>query len=131
MARTSSLRREPVFSADLSAPTRSHERPVDLVHLSHQTMGDGALEREVLGLLARQISSFTGRLEASGPAERLRVAHALKGASLNVGAFRLARNAEALERAPSCAEALAGFEREMAVAAAFIADLLSGPAESR
>lgn len=124
MARTSSLRREPAFPA--VAVTSSHERPVDLVHLSHQTMGDTGLEREVLGLLARQIATFSGRLESATDPERARVAHALKGGALNLGAFRLARAAEALEHAPASAEALAGFERELMVTGDFIADLLHG-----
>ncbi|KQT57407.1 MULTISPECIES: Hpt domain-containing protein [unclassified Aureimonas] len=126
MARTSSLRREPAFSSDV-AVCSSHGRPVDLVHLSHQTMGDTGLEREILGLLARQISTFAGRLDSATPTERGRVAHALKGAALNVGAFLLARSAESLEHAPACPDALAGFERDLAVTGAFIADILRDP----
>lgn len=94
-------------------------------------MGDTALEREVLGLLARQIGSFSGRLEKAAQPERLRVAHALKGAALNVGAFRLARAAEALEHFPSSDEALAGFEAEMVVTSDFLSVLLQAPSESR
>lgn len=87
-------------------------------------MGDLALEREVLGLLARQISGFSGRLERAETEERRRVAHALRGACLNVGAFRLATAAKRLEDDPGSASAFDGFEREMTVTAAFVADLL-------
>ena len=37
-----------------SSDTR-RSRPIDLAHLSHQTMGDRDLEREVLGLFAEQV----------------------------------------------------------------------------
>ena len=118
MARSSSLR----IRADLRRgvpAAASRERPVDLVHLSHQTMGDAALEREVLGLLARQISPFSGRLDARGRDERRRVAHALKGACLNVGAFRLATGGRSSGERPALVEALGGFETEMTVAGRF------------
>jgi HPt (histidine-containing phosphotransfer) domain-containing protein len=122
MTRSSSLRIQPIF--DEAPAAASRERPVDLVHLSHQTMGDEALECEILGLLARQISTFSGRLATAGAEERRRVAHALKGACLNVGAFRLATAAEALECDPNSSSALGGFEAEMTVAADFVAGLL-------
>ncbi|KQT53269.1 hypothetical protein ASG43_18790 [Aureimonas sp. Leaf454] len=125
MPRSSSLRIEPIFAPDIPA-VASRERPVDLVHLSHQTMGDAALEREVLGLLGRQLNAVSGRLDGAELDERHRVAHALKGACLNVGAFRLARAAEALESHPASIEALRGFETEMRTTALFVADLLRG-----
>lgn len=130
MARTSSLRREPVsFPVEIVTP--SHERPVDLVHLSHQTMGDTCLEREVLGLLSRQIAVMTGRIDKAVLPERSTIAHALKGAALNVGAFRLARSAAALEQTPASNEALADFKREMAIASGFISDLMRGHSAPR
>jgi HPt (histidine-containing phosphotransfer) domain-containing protein len=101
----------------------SRDRPIDLVHLSRQTLGDQALEQEVLGLMDRQIVAFTGRLELATDDERHHIAHALKGAARNVGAFALANAAEAVELAPRNTEALAGFTTEMARTAAFIATL--------
>lgn len=130
MQRPSRHRHEPAFVGGLPAAS-SHERPVDLVHLSHQTMGDAALEREVLGLLARQIASLSHRLDHAHAEERRRMAHAMKGACLNVGAFRLARAAEAFETDPEGSNALGGFQAEMAVASGFIARILDTGAAAR
>jgi HPt (histidine-containing phosphotransfer) domain-containing protein len=101
----------------------SRNRPIDLVHLSRQTLGDQGLEQEVLGLMDRQITAFTGRLGLATEDERRHIAHALKGAARNIGAFALADAAETVEHAPRDAEALAAFGVEMARTAAFIATL--------
>lgn len=93
----------------------SRRSPIDLVHLARQTAGDTQLETEVLGLLVIQIERVRPVIEAATEAERRRLAHALKGACRNLGAFRLADAAEGLELAPSepaaMAELLAELER--------------------
>jgi HPt (histidine-containing phosphotransfer) domain-containing protein len=72
-------------------------RPIDLVHLARQTGGDKALETEVLALFARQarqaVAQLGALLEASSRAE---LAHKLAGAAKGVGAFEVARCAEAI-----------------------------------
>lgn len=75
----------------------SNSRPIDLVHLARQTMGDKGLEMEVLQLFARQARRCIQDL-ASGNAETIKdSAHRLKGAALAVGAFRVTTAAEELE----------------------------------
>lgn len=79
-------------------PTPSRERAIDLVHLGKQTMGDKALEVEVLQMFARQARSCLQEI-GSGDAKRIHEAsHKLKGAASAIGAFRVADAAGALER---------------------------------
>ncbi|KQV81665.1 Hpt domain-containing protein [Rhizobium sp. Root1220] len=78
-------------------PRPSQERPVDLVHLANQTMGDKALEIEVLQMFARQARACLSEI-ASGEAKTVAAAaHRLKGAAGSVGAFRVCEAAETLE----------------------------------
>src|ERR687886_1387095 len=79
-------------------PVPSTERPVDLVHLARQTLGDRALEREVLQLFLRHSESCVARLrEAADAAARTAAAHSLKGSARGIGAWRVARAAECAE----------------------------------
>jgi HPt (histidine-containing phosphotransfer) domain-containing protein len=75
----------------------SQSRPIDLVHLARQTMGDKTLENEVLMMFARNarraLQDMTGA-EASTVAA---TAHRLKGAASAVGAFGVSKAAERLE----------------------------------
>ncbi len=74
------------------------ERAIDLVHLARQTLGDHELEAEILSLFVRQSRNLSGRIGAA-PDARTRgdLAHTLKGSARAVGAWRIARNAEAIE----------------------------------
>lgn len=65
-------------------------RPIDMAHLTRQTMGDRALEQEVLHLFVRQAQSAASTISKATPQERLRLAHTLKGSARSVGAFALA-----------------------------------------
>jgi HPt (histidine-containing phosphotransfer) domain-containing protein len=79
---------------------RSASRPVDLVHLSRYTLGDRALEREVLELFCTQSAIYLERLnQAHTDREWRDAAHSLKGLAQAIGAWRAAeaaRQAEAL-----------------------------------
>jgi HPt (histidine-containing phosphotransfer) domain-containing protein len=75
------------------------DRAIDLVHLSRTTMGDRALEREVLQLFDRQSSILIERMRTAAPAGVTTLAHTLKGSARGVGAWRVARAAEQLELA--------------------------------
>jgi len=75
-------------------------RPVDLVHLGRQTMGDREVEREVLALFAQQSLSVRDKLASAGKNERLMLAHGLKGSARGVGAFAVADCAAEIERKP-------------------------------
>lgn len=80
------------------------EAPVlDLVHLSRQTFGDHALETELLTLFDRQAGHFAERLRGPSSVDdargRIELTHMMKGSASAVGAFGVARAAEAYEAA--------------------------------
>lgn len=86
-------------ASGLAAP--SFERPIDLVHLARQTLGDRSLEQEILSLYLRQARTLLQRIEDSHCArERCDIAHTLKGSSRAVGAWHVATAAEAIEIVP-------------------------------
>lgn len=74
-------------------------RAIDRQHLARYTLGDGALEEEVLGLFLDQLPLTIGALRAaSSDTDWVRAAHTLKGSSRCVGAWRLAHTGELAER---------------------------------
>ena len=77
----------------------SVEQTIDLQHLARMTLGERSLEREVLGLFARQADMLLPRIRAGAPAVAAAFAHTLRGSALGIGAWRLARAAEAVEQA--------------------------------
>ncbi|MCB1386022.1 MAG: Hpt domain-containing protein [Nitratireductor sp.] len=75
-------------------------RPVDLAHLSSQTMGDAALEGEVLSMFCTQSQIYLKMMQHScDVTNRIRAAHSLKGAARSIGAFALADRAAEVETA--------------------------------
>lgn len=76
---------------------------LDLVHLARQTLGDHALEMELLSLFERQAGQIADQLAkppAGGDADaRADLAHLLKGSSAAVGALALGEAAAAYETA--------------------------------
>jgi len=84
----------------------SRARPVDLAHLSRQTMGDRDLEREVLSLFLSQARIVGDRMDGATLQERVMLAHGLKGSARGIGAFRVADIADAVEMDPAVAENL-------------------------
>jgi HPt (histidine-containing phosphotransfer) domain-containing protein len=83
---------------EASEPSRA--RPVDLVHLSRQTMGDRAIETEVLAMFLHQALTARESIATGGLKERKSLAHALKGSALGVGAFAVAECASEIEKHP-------------------------------
>ncbi len=81
-----------------SPPLAPDDGPIDLAHLARMTLGDAALERQVLGMFASQSANLIEKLAAL-PAEAGALAHTLKGSARAIGAFRVAECAEALEAA--------------------------------
>jgi HPt (histidine-containing phosphotransfer) domain-containing protein len=75
------------------------DRPIDLVHLARTTLGDRSLEREVLQLFDRQSMLLIARMRTAAPNGVATLAHTLKGSARGIGAWRVARAAEALELA--------------------------------
>lgn len=84
---------------EVCAPSRA--RPVDLVHLARQTMGDRALEQEVLSMFVQQAGTVRNEIARADAARRLFLAHSLIGSARGVGAFGVARIAEEVEREPT------------------------------
>src|SRR5690606_12336620 len=82
----------------------SSVRPVDLAYLGRQTMGDRALEQEVLGLFVQQLATIGERIEAEDTQERQRLAHTLRGSAAGIGAFPLSECAAEIEAAPDSPE---------------------------
>src|ERR1700754_1999927 len=89
------------------APVAPDDRPIDLVHLARTTLGDRSLEREVLQLFDRQSTQLIERMRSAAPDVLAMLAHTMKGSARGIGAWRVARAAEALERAEG-ARAAAG-----------------------
>ena len=100
------------------------DRPIDLVHLARTTMGDRSLEREVLQLFDRQSSLLIARMRTAAPAGIATLAHTLKGSARGIGAWRVARAAEALELEGTDGDALDRLAAAADEARAVIADLL-------
>jgi HPt (histidine-containing phosphotransfer) domain-containing protein len=102
------------------------DRPIDLVHLARMTLGERSLEREVLSLFDRQSTLLLARMRSAAPAGILTLAHTLKGSARGIGAWRVARAAEALEVADAAngGAALDALDAATNEARALIAELL-------
>ncbi|UVD58754.1 Hpt domain-containing protein [Rhizobium sp. Pop5] len=107
-------------------PCPSKARPIDLVHLAKQTMGDKTLEIEVLQMFARQARACLQDI-ASGETSRAgAAAHRLKGAASSVGAFRVSETAEAIEENGTDAGTMAALGAAVIDAENFILKLCRG-----
>ncbi|MEK1930049.1 MAG: Hpt domain-containing protein [Pararhizobium sp.] len=101
----------------------SKSRPIDLVHLATQTMGDKLLEIEVLQMFARQARQLMKELSSANADVTASTAHRLKGAALAVGAFNVAEAADAVETGPEQAADLAALSAAVIEAELFILKL--------
>jgi len=110
---------------------------IDLAYLARFTLGNTALEHEVLQLFADQVPLYLQALRDARSRKSWReAAHTIKGSASAVGAWRLARFAEMAEQVDVEARAaLAEGHRDEVVAAVataaeearrFIARLLAG-----
>lgn len=124
-----------MLSTTIESETRSSRRPadsgttppVDLAHLRRYTLGDIALEKEVLQLFLHQLPQTIRALsDAVSDRDWMIAAHTLKGSCRAVGAWRIAHLAEQAEREMATAataqrrEVIAGIEDAAAEARAFI-----------
>lgn len=89
---------------DMDAPAKPNPRRaidaavLDLDHLGRYTMGDRALERELLGLFLGQTRQYANRLALiDDPRDWKLATHSIKGAARSIGAGRLAACAQSLE----------------------------------
>jgi HPt (histidine-containing phosphotransfer) domain-containing protein len=106
---------------------------IDIRHLARMTLGERTLQREVLALFDRQADVLLPRIRRGAPPLAASLAHTLKGSAVSIGAFKVARAAEAVEEAQGLtdrdAAVAAAVERLAAVLAeakAEIARLISG-----
>ena len=104
-------------------PGLAARRPIDFDHLACQTMGDKALELEVLQMFARQARESMKELAGAEGVARGALAHRLKGSARAVGADAVAAAAEALEERPADAAALAQVAMAVVEAENFILKL--------
>lgn len=73
-------------------------RPVDLVHLAKQCLGDENLELEVLRLFDKTIATYFDRLKLASTFDDLAInIHSIKGAAAGVGAWAIADQSKAME----------------------------------
>lgn len=106
-------------------------RPIDLVHLAKQCLGDEHLEYEILRLFDTTIKTYFERLELAATYDDLAInLHSIKGAAGGVGAFTIADLAKACEiemqaGRPLGAERLADLGIAIEEVCSFIARMLS------
>jgi HPt (histidine-containing phosphotransfer) domain-containing protein len=78
------------------------QAPIDFTHLSRYTLGDKALEQEVLQLFAAEVPVTLGRLcSADTDHAWQEAAHTIKGSARAVGAWKVASLAEKAEQLPA------------------------------
>jgi len=79
-----------------SPPLAPDDGPIDIAHLRRMTLGDAALEREVLTMFSAQAARLARALAAM-PSDAPALAHKLKGSARAIGAFAVADAAGQLE----------------------------------
>ncbi|KKB09932.1 Hpt domain-containing protein [Devosia chinhatensis] len=73
-------------------------RPVDLVHLTKQCLGDENLELEILRLFDTTLTTYFGRLKLASSFDDLAInLHSIKGSAAGVGAWGIVDIAKACE----------------------------------
>lgn len=83
--------------------------PVDLAHLHRYTLGNAALDREVLALFRQTAPGYLDALrKASSRKAWVEAAHAIKGSARAIGAWKVGVIAERLERLPEAQAASEG-----------------------
>jgi HPt (histidine-containing phosphotransfer) domain-containing protein len=108
------------------------EAIIDATHLARMTLGEPGLEREVLALFDRQAEMLLPRIRRGTGAIAAATAHTLKGSALGIGAFAVARAADAVERADGAGlpRAIDALGEALAAASAEIARLLRDAARA-
>lgn len=84
---------------DKQQQSNGRDRPIDLVYLARQTLGDPGLEQEILILFSSMAATYLDKVtRAENLAEMAIGLHALKGAAAGVGAGSVAGEAAAAEQ---------------------------------
>ncbi len=94
-----SLNHRPDAEAEAERFFDPNHGPVDLNHLSRYTMGDAAIEREVLELFRRQMRVYFDKLaQSENEALWQEAARVLKASARSVGAWQLLKTIETGEK---------------------------------
>jgi HPt (histidine-containing phosphotransfer) domain-containing protein len=101
-----------VAFATVADPQPPAGEAIDIQHLARMTLGELSLQREVLALFDRQADVLLPRIRRGAPPLAATLAHTLKGSAASIGAFKVARAAEAVEQAQNFVD------RDAAMAAA-------------
>jgi hypothetical protein len=88
------------------------------------TLGDRALERELLELFDRQATILLARMREADAVSVPALAHTLNGSASGIGAGAVAEAARIVEQASSSAEQMAAIER-LAAAIAVLRPLIA------
>jgi HPt (histidine-containing phosphotransfer) domain-containing protein len=87
------------LQVDEICTSRPAAAPIDRVHLGRYTLGDSALEREILGLFLAQIPlTIVSMRYAASDREWQMAAHTLKGSGRAIGAWEIARLGQEAEK---------------------------------
>lgn len=91
---------QPAFAESTQVATQTRaQRPIDLVHLAKQCLGDENLELEILRVFDKTIETYFNRLVLATSFDELAAnLHAIKGASAGVGAGAIADLARSMEK---------------------------------
>ncbi|HVK90814.1 MAG TPA: Hpt domain-containing protein [Mycoplana sp.] len=112
---------QPTLAAASTGGAQPSRPPaIDLDHLATQSMGDRAVEREVLAMFAGQARRCMDELAQADEAGRKAIAHRLLGSARAVGAYAVADAAEALEDRPDSRAQLAALGAAVLEAERFI-----------
>ena len=102
---------------------------LDRDHLARYTLGDAALEQEVLSLFIGQIPETVTLLRESRDGQSWgRAAHTIKGSAKAIGAWKLAAAAERAERRADQSDDWDRFVYEIEVAVAEVRARIAAPA---
>ena len=90
---------QPAFATENGSSKQPRSmRPIDLVHLTRQCLGDENLELEILRMYDLSLSTYFERLKAASDRnDALINVHSIRGASAGVGAFTVANLARTME----------------------------------
>jgi HPt (histidine-containing phosphotransfer) domain-containing protein len=126
----------PVVPASAPSPAPA-EAAIDIAHLGRMTFGEKGLEREVLRLFERQAAMLLARMKDAPHTELAAFAHTLTGSARGIGAWQVAKAAEAVELVasgrgqPDLAAALVKLTAAINEASAAITELLRAGGTTR
>ena len=122
------------FAQDMRRPPA---RPIDMMHLAKQALGDPGLELEILRAFGEITTRHFAALEkADEVPDMLHHLHMLKGAAIGVGAWGLAEHAHVMARdlgarEPFDAELVEDIRMSVEDLKAFIAERIAVAEEER